>query len=168
MGPQARDARAVMGTARAQTKSCGAQAMTPDERLARIAELQREADEGRARIAERIARRERDPGGELERLMCDQRFTKDASDLVYTDPAAISHDAASTEKWAEPIRSAHARKNDEPVALAGISIGSSSSVRTRRPSARGLGAAKSLAESAASSLSLRVPVRFCKVPNDGR
>jgi len=75
--------------------------MTPDERLERIAELQREADEGRARIAERIARRDRDPGGELERLMADQRFTHDQSDLIYTSPV-------------EPVGSPPARKNDEP------------------------------------------------------
>ena len=60
--------------------------MDAHDRQLMIERLQRENAEACERIAERIARRERDPSGELERLMADQRFTHDQSDLIYTSP----------------------------------------------------------------------------------
>jgi hypothetical protein len=61
--------------------------MDAHDRQLMIERLQRENAEACERIAERIARRERDPSGELERLMADQRFTHDQADLIYTSPA---------------------------------------------------------------------------------
>jgi hypothetical protein len=61
-------------------------AMDHVERLARIRELQEQADAGRARIEEARARREADPYAMHDHIMADVRFTKQRGDLVYTEP----------------------------------------------------------------------------------
>jgi hypothetical protein len=70
--------------------------MTSEERLELIDRLKREADEGRERIAALAAAREADPFRHEE--PADQRITKDANDLLYTD----AH---------EPVGSPHMRAN---------------------------------------------------------
>jgi len=55
------------------------------ERIERIKELQREADEARARIAERVAARENDPYAPREMLTADQRLTEEPDDLIFTE-----------------------------------------------------------------------------------
>jgi hypothetical protein len=56
------------------------------DRQLMIERLAQQNDESAAEIARREAAREADPNSELERLMADQRFTKDESDFVYTEP----------------------------------------------------------------------------------
>jgi len=60
--------------------------MDATDRQLMIERLQREADEGRERIAERIARRERNPHAVQEMLLADARITKDEGDLHFSDP----------------------------------------------------------------------------------
>src|SRR5262249_18560355 len=57
-----------------------------------MARLASETAESRANIAERQRQREADPFSEREMLVADARFTKDNSDLVYTDPVASEDD----------------------------------------------------------------------------
>jgi len=79
--------------------------MTRHEREQRIAELREQIAEGEARIEERRRAREENPFSEIERMTADQRFTKDTSDLVYTEPVD------------EPVASPPIRKNDEPATI---------------------------------------------------
>ena len=62
-------------------------AMTAEERLAKIQELQESSERLRASIEERKRRRLEDPFSEHERMLADARFTKDETDLVFTEPA---------------------------------------------------------------------------------
>src|SRR5262249_25419419 len=61
-------------------------AMDALERAARIAELQRQVDAGRRRIAERQAAREQDPCAMQDHLLADFRLTQEPGDLAYTEP----------------------------------------------------------------------------------
>jgi hypothetical protein len=60
--------------------------MTRDEREALIDKLQAANAASIDELARRQAAREADPNSELERLMADARFTRDQSDLVYSEP----------------------------------------------------------------------------------
>lgn len=66
--------------------------MTREERFWLMDRLARDNAESRANIAERQRQREADPFSEREMLVADARFTKDNSDLVYTDPVASEDD----------------------------------------------------------------------------
>jgi hypothetical protein len=70
--------------------------VTRDEREAFLERLQQQNAESIAAIERRIAAREADPNSELERLMADQRFTKDESDLVYSEPVGSSPPSPAT------------------------------------------------------------------------
>jgi hypothetical protein len=60
--------------------------MDATDRLLKIQQLQRDADEGRRRIAEREARREADPNAMHEWLVAEHRETGAAQDLHFTEP----------------------------------------------------------------------------------
>ena len=78
--------------------------MTADERLERIAELQRANAEASERIAEHQRQREADPCSEIERMMADDRLTHERGDLIYTTPPDGQGDA--------PVQ-----KSDAPASL---------------------------------------------------
>jgi len=56
------------------------------DRLERIAELKRQADQGRERIRQREEERERNPNAMQEHLLADARITKNPTDYCFSDP----------------------------------------------------------------------------------
>jgi hypothetical protein len=81
--------------------------MDPAERRSLLCTLlAEENDEGRARIAEREAARENDPGLEQDFLLAEREHD-----------AAISHIVISHEGWAERVRSSPVRQKDVGATL---------------------------------------------------
>jgi hypothetical protein len=76
--------------------------MTREQRLNLIDRLQAANAASLDELARRQEERAADPNSELEWLMADQRFTRDQSDLIYSDPAAEPEPSPPVEKSGAP------------------------------------------------------------------
>jgi hypothetical protein len=76
--------------------------VTRDERLDLIDRLKAANAEARERIRQREEERERNPHAMQELLLADSRITKDASDLVFTDPSDEPEPSPLVQKSADP------------------------------------------------------------------